>query len=96
MGHYFKSEKVLIRTPMLLTASSLLFFSVVNFGVWLTNPLYPKTLSGLYLCYVAAIPFVANQLLGDLAYGLILFAGFAMAEKLIPAIRKPVPSVQGP
>ena len=35
--------------------SSLIFFIVTNFGVWLIG--YPNTLEGFIACYVAAIPF---------------------------------------
>ena len=31
--------------------SSVIFFLVSNFGVWITDALYPKTISGLLLCY---------------------------------------------
>lgn len=59
-----------------LPASSLLFFVVVNFGVWLGDGLYPQTAAGLALCYVAAIPFYVNQLLGDLFFSFALFGLF--------------------
>ena len=35
--------------------SSLIFFLVTNFGVWLIG--YPNTLEGFIACYIAAIPF---------------------------------------
>jgi hypothetical protein len=40
-------------------------------------------------CYVAAIPFFQNTLAGDLFYTALLFGGFALMERLIPAIREP-------
>lgn len=56
-------------------ASSTLFFLVTNFGVWWTGAegLYPRTAAGLATCYVAALPFYRNALLGDLAYTVTLF-----------------------
>lgn len=67
---------------------SVLFFIVTNFGVWLVGSLYPKTLAGLLSCYIAAIPFFRNTLAGDAAYTLVLFGGFALAQRFIPVLRK--------
>ena len=54
--------------------SSLLFFIITNFGVWLIG--YPKTLDGLLECYTLAIPFFRNAILGDLFYGAVMYFGF--------------------
>lgn len=69
-------------------ASSLLFFAITNFGVWAFGPLYPKSLDGLIACYVAAIPFFRNMLLGDLLYTALLFGGFALLERGFPTLRQ--------
>jgi hypothetical protein len=68
--------------------SSVLFFIVTNFGVWLVGNLYPKTLAGLVSCYVAAIPFFRNTLAGDAIYTLVLFGGFALAQRFVPVLRE--------
>ena len=68
-------------------ASSLLFFVVTNFGMWLSSGIYPRTLAGLEACYVAAIPFFQNTVAGDLFFSALLFGGFAMLERTIPALR---------
>ena len=86
MGHWLNSNRTVIRITSLLVASSFLFFFVTNFGVWLVSPFYPKTLEGLGLCYVAAIPFHVNDTLGTLSYGAMLFGSFALAEHYIPAV----------
>lgn len=69
-------------------ASSVLFFVLTNFGVWLFTGMYPRTGEGLVACYVAAIPFFQNTLAGDLVYTALLFGGFALAERLLPPIRQ--------
>ncbi|MBI1884495.1 MAG: hypothetical protein HYS08_09880, partial [Chlamydiae bacterium] len=56
-------------------------------SVWLGGRLYPKTLSGLETCFIAAIPFFRNTLLGDLFYVTILFGAFALAEKKFPTLK---------
>ncbi|MHC4324702.1 MAG: DUF6580 family putative transport protein [Planctomycetota bacterium] len=68
--------------------SSVLFFIITNFGVWLTGGLYPKTLAGLAGCYVAAIPFFRNTLAGNAFYSLVLFGGFALAQRYLPVLRE--------
>ncbi|MEO8434138.1 MAG: DUF6580 family putative transport protein [Pyrinomonadaceae bacterium] len=69
-------------------ASSIVFFVVTNFGVWLFGSLYPGTMAGLFACYVAAIPFFQNTLVGDALYTVALFGGFALAERWWPALRE--------
>ena len=51
--------------------SSLIFFIVSNFGVWVLS--YPHTIEGLITCYTIAIPFFGYSILGDMAWSLILF-----------------------
>lgn len=69
----FKGVISFQRLPLACLASSFLFFLIVNFGVWWTGSLYPKTISGLGLCYMAALPFLMNQAVGDFVYGTVLF-----------------------
>lgn len=69
-------------------AAAVLFFLLTNLGVWAFSGLYPKTLAGLTTCYVAAIPFFRNMLLGDLVYAALLFGGFRLLERALPALRE--------
>ena len=62
-------------------AASLTFFLISNFGVWAEGRLYPPDLHGLIDCYVAAIPFFRNTLLGDLGYAALLFGGAHLYTK---------------
>ena len=68
--------------------SSVLFFVLTNLGMWLFSGFYPLTWQGLAACYVAAIPFFQNTLAGDLFFTALLFGGFALAERLVPALRQ--------
>jgi hypothetical protein len=70
-------------------ASSILFFVLANFGVWLSGLLYPRTMGGLAACYIAAIPFFRNMVVGDAFYTAVLFGGFALAEQFWPALAEP-------
>jgi hypothetical protein len=53
--------------------SSLLFFVITNFGVWLTGG-YEHSLQGLVTCFALAIPFFSYQVLGDLLFTSMRYA----------------------
>ena len=53
---------------VLSISSSLLFFVVTNFGVWMMGDLYDKNLNGLALCYILAIPYFTNTLLSTIFF----------------------------
>jgi len=63
--------------------NSILFFLLTNFGVWLVGELYPRTGEGLLQCYILAIPFYRNTLLGDLAYLTLLVGTFEGAFRFL-------------
>jgi hypothetical protein len=63
-------------------ASSLSFFVITNFMVWVTGQLYPHTIGGLSECYLAGIPFYRNQVLGDAVYTVAIFGGYAVINRL--------------
>lgn len=77
----------LVSVAAAAVVSSVLFFAVTNFGVWLTSGMYAPTLSGLAACYVSAIPFFQNTLAGDLVFSALLFGGFALLERRVPMLR---------
>jgi hypothetical protein len=89
IGWVLMKRKTVIGVGLAAVASALLFFLVTNFGVWLVMDYYPKTLTGLAACYVAAIPFFQNTLAGDLFFSALLFGGFALAERRLPLLRAP-------
>ena len=85
----------LVRVAGAAVASSVLFFLVTNFGTWALSGIYPLTVSGLAACYVAAIPFFQNTVAGDLFFSGLLFGGFALSERVVPALqlsREPRPA----
>jgi len=76
-----------IRVGLAALASSVLFFVVTNFGMWVFSGFYPRSLAGLEACYVAAIPFFQNTVAGDLFYATLLFGGFRLLELMVPQLR---------
>ena len=67
---------------------SVQFYLITNFAVWFSGSLYPRTVEGLIACYIAALPFFQNTLLGDAMYTAVLFGSFALAQKRFPALRE--------
>lgn len=68
-------------------AGSVLFFFITNFGAWLSDPAYPKTIAGLTAAYAAGVPFFQWTVLGTLFYAAILFGGFELLRNRVPALR---------
>jgi hypothetical protein len=62
--------------------SSIIFYVITNFGVWLTSGMYEMTGLGLIRCYVLAIPFFRNTLVGDLFYTAMIFGGYELVCKI--------------
>ena len=69
-------ERTFLRLGGAALSSATLFFILSNFGTWLSGALYPMSLAGLTECFIMAIPFYPNTLLGDLFYVSVLFGLF--------------------
>ena len=70
--------------------ASVLFFVVTNaipFALHGMYGMYPRTWDGFIACFVAAIPFFQNSLLGDLVFTTVLFGGFEIAQRTVPSLR---------
>ncbi len=81
-------KRVKVHTLLLASlASSVLFFLISNFGVWYSGIMYPKDFNGLISCYTAAIPFLKNTMIGDLAYCAVLFGTFEFAQYKLPSLK---------
>jgi hypothetical protein len=59
--------------PALSLFASTGFFVTTNLATWAEGQLYPMTWSGLYTCYVMAIPFFGNTVVADLIGAGVLF-----------------------
>ena len=62
-------------------ASSVCFFTITNFGAWLTLAMYEKNFSGLLQSYAMAIPFFHNTLISTFLYLIVLKLIFDLAIK---------------
>lgn len=64
-------------------AASLFFFVVSNFGVWAASGMYTKDFQGLITCYLMALPFLGNQIAGDLFFSGALLLVFSWAKSSV-------------
>ena len=84
LGTYLSKRKNFANTIIFTLTSSILFFIVTNFGVWLMG-WYPRTLEGLVHCYTLALPFFRTSLLANFIYVGILFGVYEYFSKRVLA-----------
>ena len=76
----------ILRVGGAVLASSTSFFVLSNFAVWAGSALYPHTTAGLVACFVAAIPFYANDLMSTAITAGALFGLPALGRELVAAL----------
>jgi hypothetical protein len=81
IGRAIRTRETPARLAGAVLAGSTVFFLLSNFGVWLVGGLYPLTADGLRACFLAALPFFRSSLIGDAAFTLVLFGGYALASR---------------
>ena len=93
MGHFIK--KVSVKSVFVSAASAaLLHWVISDFGVWLsgiditTGLPFTKDISGLLKCYILAIPYLKNILMGNLVFSALMFGSFELAQRRIPMLSK--------
>lgn len=89
LGFWLKGRQRFLSVAGAALTGSVLFFIITNFGVWIAGDTYPLSWEGLTACYVAAIPFFKNTVLGDAVYTAALFGGLFLVEKYYPQIKTP-------
>jgi hypothetical protein len=89
IGFWLRNRRSVARVGAATLFGAIQFFLITNFAVWAFGLSYPRTGAGLLSCYVAGIPFFWNTLAGDALYASLLFGGFALAERILPALREP-------
>ena len=82
ISYNYKNRKINIPNIFYLAlSSSLIFFIISNFGVWLSSGMYTNDINGLFSCYIAAIPFYKGTLFGTFFYTPILFGLYFLLQK---------------
>ena len=72
LGILIRKKKWYFALPTSILGTSI-FFLITNGAVWLFAEWYPHTFAGLMTCYAEGLPFLKNNLAGDLTYTLALF-----------------------
>jgi hypothetical protein len=68
--------------------SSVSFFLISNFAAWVALPgMYPRTFSGLMMCYTAGRPFFRGTAESDLFFSLAFFGAPALVNALAERTR---------
>jgi hypothetical protein len=75
--------------PVLSLSASGLLFLTSNFAVWAEGVMYPMNLTGLWACYVAAVPFFDKTLIADLIGTGVLFSLGALLHHLHTLVTTP-------
>lgn len=87
IGFLLRDRRTVAPISLATLLGAFQFFVIVDLGFWALGSSYPRTAQGLIACYVAAIPTFWSMLAGDALYATLLFGGYALAERFIPALR---------
>jgi len=75
-------------------AAALAHWAITDFPVWMnggldisTGKALTKDWHGFVQCYLQAIPFMKNMLIGNIVYSGILFGGFELLQKRYPVLQ---------
>ena len=82
MGIWLKKHKNAYGVIGASLVSSLLFYIISNFGVWVMG-WYPHTLQGLISCYVLALPFLRNFTIATLLYSALFFVAYEAVARSV-------------
>jgi hypothetical protein len=89
LGHRMLSGKATgLRVTGAVLASATSFFVLSNFMVWAGSTMYPHSAAGLGACYVAAIPFYANDVMSTAITAGALFGLPALAKSIAESVRE--------
>jgi hypothetical protein len=89
LGHQLlRGKPSALRVGGAVLASSTSFFLLSNFAVWIGGGLYPHTAAGLATCYIAAIPFYANDAMSTAITAGALFGLPVLAANIAESIRE--------
>ncbi|HEY8997219.1 MAG TPA: DUF6580 family putative transport protein [Edaphobacter sp.] len=88
-GHQVLSGKPsALRVAASVLAASTSFFLISNFTVWAGSHMYAHSLSGLAACYVAAIPFYANDVMSTAITAGAFFGLPALARSITATMQE--------
>ena len=78
---YYMKKPSFLKGIGITFSSSIFFFVVTNFAVWMFGGMYNHSLSGLAYCFTMALPFFRNTALSDMFYATMFFGAYWLAIK---------------
>lgn len=88
LGSTIRQSAGPIRILATALAGSVSFFLISNFAVWAAWNMYPRTFSGLMLCYDAGVPFFSRAVVGDLLFVSLMFAAPVALQALMGRLNR--------
>jgi hypothetical protein len=86
LGHFMLSKRasaLRVTSAVLIAPTS--FFLITNFAAWAASTtLYPRSVAGLGMSYVAGMPFYRNDLLSTAVVAGLVFGVPALARQMTP------------
>jgi hypothetical protein len=86
LGLFIRKNKSFLRITGMSLLSSLVFFIVTNFGVWVMG-WYPPTLAGLVNCYIMGLPFLRDFTVSTLLYSAVFFTAYEVIARRVKETR---------
>jgi len=86
LGMSLKKNRGLTAILGISALSSIVFFLITNFGVWVMG-WYPRSLKGLVDCYIMALPFLRDFTISTLFYSLLLFGTYELIARSVRQTR---------
>ena len=87
LGSALLRKVTVLRVAAGVFASATSFFLLSNFIVWAGGGMYPRNLAGLGDCYVAGVPFYANDLVSTALVATAVFGIPVLAARLVAMVR---------
>jgi hypothetical protein len=87
LGHELLRKPSVLKTALAVLTSATGFYVLIDLAVWAGGNMYPHTAAGLEACYVAAIPFLWNDLVSTAITATVLFGLPVLATKLVEAMQ---------
>jgi hypothetical protein len=88
LGKYLAKHRSIEIGAGVSLIASIQFYLITNLAVFFFTPLYPKSWPGLIECYLLALPFFRNTILGDLFYTSAIFGLFFGLKYLLDYSQK--------
>ena len=67
-----------------ILGATAIFWIISNIGAWLSSGLFPLTFAGMIENFAFALPFLKNSLLGNFAFGALLFGSYELLKRSYP------------